>query len=296
MQCFKANETVSAIVADTVLKHMEKGGTGEVLMVNSAGVYLSAGGEVWLICDISWGSVPIGIAIDDFNEQVTRLCVQQGEKFSYRKNELVFSGRTLRLNALDSPKFENHCGTPVGDLINQAAQDIVDLRKERGISMLALPLILGGKVEDVLTLNPYCTRAYPLLSRLMQALTCESCIDIIECVNSLLGLGAGLTPSADDVMLGMLYAFRKLGNNAPKSVDTFRDNVLDMCDTHTNKISAAYLKSVVSGAHFGRIEKVWRGLCGEEPLDTSSLFDVGGSSGTEILLGILIALRVYQCK
>ena len=97
-------------------------------------------------------------------------------------------------------------------------------------------------------------------------------------------------------MLGMLYAFRELGNNAPKSVDTFRDNVLDMCDTHTNKISAAYLKSVVSGAHFGRIEKVWRGLCGEEPLDTSSLFNVGGSSGTEILLGILIALRVYQCK
>ena len=90
MQCFKANETVSAIVADTVLKHMEKGGTGEVLMVNSAGVYLSAGGEVWLICDISWGSVPIGIALDDFNEQVTRGCVQQGEKFSYRKNEFVF--------------------------------------------------------------------------------------------------------------------------------------------------------------------------------------------------------------
>ena len=296
MQCFKANETVSALVADTVLKHMEKGGTGEVLMVNSAGVYLSAGDQVWLLCDISWGMAPLGIAIDNFEKQLARLCIEAGREFCYRKNELIFSGRALNLQPIEyseSPYFPQN---PKAELVDQAAKKIVDLHKVRGISMLALPLILGNNSEDVGALNPYCARAYPLLSKLMQALVCESDVKIRECVDSLLGLGAGLTPSADDVILGMLYAFRKLESDAPKSLDTFRKCVLDMCDTHTNKVSAAYLKAVISGAYFERIEKVWFGLCGVESLDTSYLVEIGGSSGSEMLLGILIALRVSQYK
>ena len=82
MQCFDANETVSAIVADTVLKHMEKGGTGEVLMVNSQGVYLSAGDQIWLLCDVSWGVVPIGIAICNFKQCIKDLQIEQGQGFS----------------------------------------------------------------------------------------------------------------------------------------------------------------------------------------------------------------------
>ena len=296
MQCFKANETVSALVADTVLKHMEKGGTGEVLMVNSAGVYLSAGDQVWLLCDISWGMAPLGIAIDNFEKQIVGLCIEAGREFCYRKNELIFSGRALNLQPIEYSESPHFPKNPKAELVDQAAKKIVDLRKVRGISMLALPLILGNNSEDVGALNPYCARAYPLLSKLMQALVCESDVEIRECVDSLLGLGAGLTPSADDVILGMLYAFRKLGSDAPKSLDTFRKCVLDMCDTHTNKVSSAYLKAVISGAYFERIEKVWCGLCGVEPLDTSYLVEIGGSSGSEMLLGILIALRVSQYK
>lgn len=296
MQCFKANETVSALVADTVLKHMEKGGTGEVLMVNSSGVYLSAGDQVWLLCDISWGMAPLGIAIDNFEKQIARLSVEAGQEFCYRKNELIFSGRSLNLQPIEYSESPYFPEKPKAELVDQAAKKIVDLRKVRGISMLALPLILGNNSEDVGALNPYCARAYPLLSKLMQALVCESDVEIRECVDSLLGLGAGLTPSADDVILGMLYAFRKLGSDAPKSLDTFRKCILDMCDAHTNKVSAAYLKAVISGAYFERIEKVWCGLCGIEPLDTSCLIEIGGSSGSEMLLGVLIALRVSQYK
>lgn len=296
MQCFKANETVSALVADTVLKNMEKGGTGEVLMVNSAGVYLNVGNQVWLLCDISWGMAPLGIAVDNFEKQITRLCIEAGQEFRYRKNELIFSGRILNLRPVEYRKPADFPAKPKTELIDQAAKDIVDLRKVRGISMLALPLILGNNSEDVGELNPYCARAYPVLFKLMQALVCESNAEIHECVSSLLGLGTGLTPSADDVILGMLYAFRKLESDAPKSLDTFRKCVFDMCDTHTNKVSAAYLKAVLSGAYFERIERVWSGLCGAEPLDTSRMFEIGGSSGSEMLLGILIALRVCQYK
>ena len=292
MQCFDVNETVSALVADTVLEHMEAGGTGEVLMVNSQGVYLSAGDQIWLLCDISWGIVPIGIAIDGFKDQITKLHIVEGQSFDFCENSLVFSGRTLEILPITFTKKENGVRSPQAHLINKAALDIVNLHKERGVSMLVLPIILHENSQAATTLNPYCARAYPLFSRLINALIYGLDEEIYDCVASLLGLGTGLTPSSDDVMLGMLYAFRKLGSGVPKSVDTFRTSIDEMCDTHTNKVSAAYLKAVLAGAYFERIERVWSGLCGEEPLDTSILFKVGGSSGTEMLLGALIALYI----
>ena len=298
MQCFNADKTVSAYVADTVLELMRKEGTGEVLMVNSAGVYLDAGNQMWLLCDISWGAVPIGIAIENFEENIKDLHIEQGRPFVYRENQLIFSGRELDLQCLPLGVRENIIKEPRLDLIRQAAQDIAALHKVRGISMLVSPLLLKDETKDATLLNPYSLRAYPLLLHLVEAMSCGFDAEVRECVMSLLGLGTGLTPSADDVMLGMLYAFRMLGNEVPRSVKVFRESVADMCDVRTNKVSAAYLKAVISGAYFERIEQVFCGLCGVVPLDTSLLLEVGGSSGSEMLLGRLIALHVcgYRIK
>ena len=292
MPCFDANKTVSAFIADTVLELMRKGGTGEVLMVNSAGVYLNACDQVWLLCDISWGAIPIGIAIEDFAENIKNLQIEQGQSFLYCENKMIFSGRELKLSCLPATSKAGSLEKPQPDLMRRAAQEIVDLHKVRGISMLALPLLLDDEKQDFVSLNPYCSRAYPLLLRLIKVLSCESDEDVRECVASLLGLGVGLTPSADDVMLGMLYTFRMLGNETPESVKVFRESIAEMCDTHTSKVSAAYLKAVLSGAHFERLERVFCGLCGAIPLDTSLLFEVGGSSGSEMLLGMLLALHI----
>ena len=174
----------------------------------------------------------------------------------------------------------------------QAAKEVATLKKKHGISMLVEPLILGKEADDIIQLNPYCAKAYPYLVRLMRAL-CNGVRDEIRfCVDKLLGLGTGLTPSADDVMLGMLYVFRKLPQKSPQAVCTFRESILELCDSHTNQVSSAYLKAIIQGAYFERMEQVWNGLCGTEPLDISKLTQVGNNSGTEMLLGMLIALRI----
>ena len=100
MLCFNSNETVSAFVADTVLELMQNGGTGEVLMVNSAGVYLGIGEHIWLLCDISWGAVPIGIAIEGFAEQIIKLRLREGETFRFFENTLIFSKGMLKLRPI----------------------------------------------------------------------------------------------------------------------------------------------------------------------------------------------------
>ena len=105
-------------------------------------------------------------------------------------------------------------------------------------------------------------------------------------MHKLLGLGIGLTPSADDVILGMLYVFRKLRKAFPEPFNIFKSSVLESCGIRTNRISSAYLKAIADGAYFERMEQVWKGLCEVMPLDVSKLTTVGSNSGAEMLLGV----------
>ena len=117
-------------------------------------------------------------------------------------------------------------------------------------------------------------------------------VGIGSCVEKLLGLGLGLTPSADDVLLGMLYVFGALQEQCPPAVEPFRENIAQLCEQKTNQISAAYLKAIMAGAPFERMEQVLCGLCAKENLDIQQLTQIGSSSGSEMLLGMLIALRI----
>jgi hypothetical protein len=157
--------------------------------------------------------------------------------------------------------------------------------------MLALPLVLKGEASEVLTLNRYCAKAYPKLFELVQTLSTDG-EALFSCISGLLGLGTGLTPSADDVLLGMLYAFRALGVNAPKTSSAFGEIIAELADTLTNRVSAAYLHAIIDGARFERMEQLWLGLSGVKALDISVLTEIGSNSGSEMLLGVLLALSV----
>ena len=287
-----AEAAVPAYIAESVRDLLGHGGTGEILMVNSAGVYLSAEEHTVFLCDFSWGAVPTGIAVMCFREWVDALKPEAGQSFTFAENRLCFQAGELRLQPTEMPASESVSLEPQADRIAQAAADIEALHKEKGISMLALPLILGRDPSAVLSLNPYCTRAYPSFVRLICAMDESREGDIHDCVASLLGLGTGLTPSADDVMLGMLFAFRQLPHKSVHAVQTFRESIAALCDTHTNRISAAYLKAILRGERFARMEQVWRGICGVEPLETSALTQIGSNSGSEMLLGMLLAMRI----
>ncbi len=280
-----------AYVAESVQRILSQGGKGEILMVNSSGMYLSAEGEVIFICDASWGCVPIGVATEGYLEIVANMAAKSGQAFTFEENTLNFKGGSLHLIPKLPVKKDTCHAKPRPHILYKAAVELIALRKTQGISMLAEPLVLCKHSEKVLALNPYCERAHPLLVRLMQALAEGSVENINSFVEALLGLGTGLTPSADDVLLGMLYVFRKLPEDAPKATTALRNCIWQACDERTNKVSAAYLKAIINGEYFERIEHVWSALCGLRKLDISEITSVGSNSGAEMLLGMLCAAR-----
>lgn len=283
---------ITAFIPSHIQDFLHSGMAGELILVSSSGIYLRVEEQIVLLCDKNWGILPIGIGVDDFDRMVRLLCPQQGQPVKIEENRMVFPSGTISLVPQESSIKMIDNVSAQSQLILQAAEELAALRKERGISMLVQPLVLGGEMDDVLQQNPYCTRAHTYLRKLMTALGQNDSCEICSCTEKLLGLGLGLTPSADDVLLGMVYVFRTLPQKSPAGARLFQEYIGQLCDRCTNQISAAYLKAIIVGAPFEQMEQVFLGMCGAQQLDIQKLTQVGSSSGTEMLLGMLIAFHI----
>ena len=278
-----------AYVPAHILTFLQTDMTGKVLHAGSSGIYVQFDQHIFLLSDESWGILPIGIGIQHFTDVNRSLRLQPGYSVHIWYNRMRFPTGSLLLLPAKADFVESGDAAPQISRIRQAALELAALRREWGISMLVQPLVLDYSPEVRTT---YSVHAGMALKKLMQALITCNQETIRASLEALLGLGTGLTPSADDVLLGMLYVFRKLPRSSPASTHFFQEQILQMCGERTNKISAAYLTAIINGAPFERMEMVFRGICGEQPLDIQLLTQIGSSSGTEMLLGMLIALRI----
>ena len=123
-------------------------------------------------------------------------------------------------------------------------------------------------------------------------------------VSKFIGLGYGLTPSGDDFICGMLYAFHRFSFVSANSrrcikmlVSAARGAIVG-----TNEVSAEYIRCAIAGEPFEIIDRVisglgeydekgdgaWQGLRAA----VDSLLSVGASSGSDILCGILFAIYI----
>jgi len=120
-------------------------------------------------------------------------------------------------------------------------------------------------------------------------------------LRGLVGLGTGLTPTMDDVLAGMVYAFSFAGRNGVPlfpGVPDFRRLLADPCAGWTTEISGAYLQSAASGEMFSLLEVLASALTGgcaengclEGALE--SLLDVGSDSGANMAAGILLGISL----
>ena len=283
---------IKAFVPAHLFEFLQVGKTGDVLLVTSSGIYLRIDGRIILLCDGDWGVQPIGIGIPDFKRAVSRLDPKQGQPVTVSAKRLIFPSGAICLTVQELPEETVDKPLPKLRCIRLAAENLSAQHKTRGISMLVDPLVLGTEPDTMPEQDPYCARARVYFSKLVAAFRTADTIEIAGCVEKLLGLGLGLTPSADDVLLGMLWIFRTLPSQCPESAAEFRERIARQCEQRTNQISAAYLKAIIAGAPFERMESVFRGLCGAEPLDIQQVTQIGSSSGSEMLLGMLIALRI----
>ncbi len=107
----------------------------------------------------------------------------------------------------------------------------------------------------------------------------------------LAGLGPGLTPSGDDILLGCLLALAVL---PAEGTDRIRDAIVSATRDHTTRISQAYLHAAAQG----EAGEPWHGLiAGLAAGGTSRVTDAarrvmafGETSGSDMLAGFLLSV------
>lgn len=275
------------LVSQYVSRFLSGYAEGEILLATSKGIYIQLNGQVLLLTSQAYGTVPIGIGIPNFQRTMSPLHPEPGQPVRYFDSQLEFPGGVLKLDLQIQPS-----SPPSVELLPQYIEECAVLlwnaKKSKGISGLSGPLLLQNEAP-VSEMNIFSQKACLQLSELIQALQSEQ--DVSSSVNKLMGLGVGLTPSGDDVLLGMLYCLLRAAPHW-RSTELLRSAVHKLAPTATHPISAAYLVAVAEGTAYCRLDDMLRMLSGQLPLDILPVLEIGSSSGSEMLLGILIAAQI----
>lgn len=150
---------------------------------------------------------------------------------------------------------------------------------------------LPGSGERGSGADPLRYRAHDGMTQLQAGLRERAQQDVAGGARKLAGLGPGLTPSGDDVLVGALVALTVW---PPSNLAGFRQAIVDAVPGHTTRISTAYLEAAARG----EASEAWHRLLavlpqtdrGEVVAAARRLMAFGETSGADMLSGFLLAV------
>ncbi len=182
-------------------------------------------------------------------------------------------------------------GDRLGTLKTTAAY-ILSQHAEPGLYFV-LKDILDIELDDLpLPPRPFEGAAFV---RLLQLLKTSSLDAICSALTPLLGSGAGLTPAGDDLILGLLLAYRRWGSVLKPAFDLAEMNVLlnQAASQKTTLISANLIACASQGQADERLIHALDGIMTGNSSPQQCAHDLlgwGSSSGRDALVGMALAV------
>lgn len=134
--------------------------------------------------------------------------------------------------------------------------------------------------------------ARPIVARLVAALETGDRSLAAEVAARLIGLGPGLTPSGDDVLVGIEAALYALARPSAG----FTALAMDHVEGRTTALAATLLRHAGAGEFAERLHSLLAALLGPDDEAIPAAIDRavawGATSGTDCLLGVLIGLDI----
>lgn len=267
------------------------------------------------------GEVRLGV-VHSVHEQVVNLRDGNGSLCCLSTTSIEDAPRTVRI---DAATWEDLCwrrGDPVSfgpDFIQALDGTRVELTGARRWSPPAADLSrltpadlrsVAAAIETRLPQDPSGTSfqrvSAPVLDRCASALFSALChqdpASVTAVAQSLVGLGAGLTPSGDDLLvgLGVLAAARGMQIGAFRSALTEALVAGPALETRTTAVSAATLIEAAAGRARDRIHRLLTVISSFEPADgpafaaalaaADDVRAIGHTSGADVLRGVRLGL------
>jgi len=296
-------------VAAQVAAH---GGDAQVIGVTSRGIFLALDRRVLFISFERWRG-PLTINVDG------PLACILGEPARLSASRLIFSATEIDLStaAVWQPAAPPFARSMVvqREALKQLTSNVLARKAPDGFGVL-LPHLLDLPEKQALS-----TSEAALLARLNQvrAAIQHGAFDrATTLIEGLLGLGRGLTPSGDDVTIGLLLALTRVqgkhpersGRRPPTSLRSahaerapaaqskdasaaFKQRVVESAYQRTTTISANLIECAANGDADERLINVLNGLITGQPTIAECaehVLDWGNSSGIDALIGMALTL------
>lgn len=271
---------------------------GKVLLISHKGWYLSWEEGITLLCDSSFGLIPTGIGVPGFQDKFPFDPAWENVSVKNLDGELILPFCVLEtFHAKRAPQTKSHyCSSQFSSFAAQAEALLRNAGKGYLYTLLPEADKMVAGTEDRQSSSTCSCLAFDAQSRIrIQNLLCAlnegNPGKISACTAKLLGLGKGLTPSADDWLLAFLYSLDRISERA--EAEYLRQALKNSVHACTHPISASYLISAANQEYFERLENV---LKFADPAHMEALLEIGSSSGADMLTGICFALKYVREK
>lgn len=251
---------------------------------------------------------PINIVIDIAGNQSFPLTLKLGDIVT-RLDDSLFIGQSLGILLSGSEiwrsskkllKFDDPIN--LNEKINLVKRLAIDQGNHDGLGQLIkyeLEIINGDNVPNK-SLNMIAMKALPFLEELISGFLTNNIEMVEEAAEGLIGLGLGLTPSADDTLSGIMTGLYILGNSFPQYKNyilAVNKAIISKVDvTRTTLVSKEFLEHSARGEVAETVNSVITDILSpsENLLNfrVNTLLKMGETSGTDITLGIILGLRM----
>ena len=160
--------------------------------------------------------------------------------------------------------------------------------------LIAFTCINGLKVSKTENLGSVAHIVLPHILELLKAIKSGHSHNIIRITRHLIGLGPGLTPAADDMLLGLMISMFYISENFTEiRIDTKKINIdiVSPISGQTTIISEEFLREASIGNVNEPIALLMENLLTSEKNIESSVRNVlslGGTSGADTVFGIIL--------
>ena len=201
------------------------------------------------------------------------------------REALVWKCRVPQLGADMSTTSAREAWSTVWELLNQG-------QRLRRTDIIAGDLLRGDAGSPL---------SQRMSSPVMQLIAATEQFDAkasMQAARNMVGLGPGVTPSGDDILIGFLAGLWSLaGGNGPllSFIHSF-GNALMQVAPQTSEISRTYLYHATQGQFSSSLSNLAEAIAGEGAVEQAAqiAMRVGHSSGMDSVTGLLIGLSVWN--
>ena len=225
--------------------------------------------------------VPFGIHMD--LRDLKRLGnLQKGDKYRFNlgRRELILGGHTISLTRakIYSSYIEKNLGELDKELLKEVFKKIVDLDFSTGFD-LSLKEVIYKNDSPVINLR--------------NNFTSHDEEEIEATLRSLIGRGRGLTPSGDDLILGLLLVNRLGPILKPLLIKIFKELIGN--EILTTRVSMSYYNSGLKGEFSSPMIDLYKAILrgDRENMDSyiNNIINYGHTSGRDTLTGIALGIE-----